>query len=82
MALAAALDAGADLEAGLRAFETQRIGLGRRFVAQARRLGSYLTYEFTSEAERTRALAHAAPAAVMAETALLDFLCQEAGSAP
>jgi 2-polyprenyl-6-methoxyphenol hydroxylase-like FAD-dependent oxidoreductase len=73
-ALAAALDDHADVTAGLSAFETKRIGVGRRFVAQARRLGSYLKYQFDSEEERARAAYHAAPECVLAETALLDFL--------
>ena len=63
-----------DVEAALAAYEAARIGVGRRFVAQARRLGSYLKYEFASEEERARAAFHAAPEQVMAETALLDFL--------
>jgi 2-polyprenyl-6-methoxyphenol hydroxylase-like FAD-dependent oxidoreductase len=73
-ALAEALDAHADVEAALAAYETARIGVGRRFIAQARRLGSYLKYEFASKEERARAGFHAAPEQVMAETAVLDFL--------
>jgi hypothetical protein len=68
------------VETGLRAYEGQRIGVGRRFIAQARRLGSYLKYEFPSEEERARAAFHAAPEQVMAETALLDFLRTESPS--
>ena len=52
----------------------QRIGVGRRYVAQARRLGSYLRVSLRSEAERARAAWHAEPAQVMAETAVLDFM--------
>jgi 2-polyprenyl-6-methoxyphenol hydroxylase-like FAD-dependent oxidoreductase len=73
--LAACLDAEPGIEAGLRAYEAQRIGIGRQFVAQARRLGCYLKYEFASEEERARAAFHAEPAQVLAETAVLDFLC-------
>lgn len=73
-ALAAALDEHADVAAGLRAFEARRIGIGRKFVAQARRLGSYLRYDFATEDERARAAYHAEPERVLAETALLDFL--------
>lgn len=73
-ALAAALDEHADVEAALRAYEARRIAVGRRFVAQARRLGCYLKYRFASEEERTRAAYHADPDRVLAETALLDFL--------
>ena len=67
--LAEALAGHADVEAALRAYETSRIAVGQRFVAQARRLGSYLKYEFASEEERARAAFYAAPARVMAETA-------------
>jgi 2-polyprenyl-6-methoxyphenol hydroxylase-like FAD-dependent oxidoreductase len=72
--LAASLDEHADVAAGLRAFEARRIGVGRQFVAQARRLGSYLKYDFASEDERRRAAYHAEPERVLAETALLDFV--------
>jgi 2-polyprenyl-6-methoxyphenol hydroxylase-like FAD-dependent oxidoreductase len=79
-ALAAALDEHADVEAALAAYEAQRIGVGRRFIAQARRLGSYLRYAFDSEEERARAAFHAAPEQVMAETAVLDFLLADSPS--
>jgi 2-polyprenyl-6-methoxyphenol hydroxylase-like FAD-dependent oxidoreductase len=72
-ALAHALETG-DVDAGLRAYEAERIGVGRHFVAQARRLGCYLKYEFANEAEQERAAFHAAPEQVLAETALLEFL--------
>jgi hypothetical protein len=58
----------------LRAYEAERIGVGQRFVGQARRLGSYLRHSFDSEAERARAAWHAEPAQVIAETAVLDFI--------
>jgi 2-polyprenyl-6-methoxyphenol hydroxylase-like FAD-dependent oxidoreductase len=74
VALAACLDAEPGIEAGLRAYEAQRIGIGRRFVAQARRLGCYLKYDFAGEEERARAAYHAEPERVLAETAVLDFL--------
>lgn len=73
-ALAEALAGADDVAAGLRAFEAKRLAMGRRYVAQARRLGSYLKYEFASKEERRRAAAWAAPERVLAETALLDFL--------
>ncbi len=72
-ALASALAAHGDVAEALQAFGAARIDVGRRFVAQARRLGSYLRHAFESEASRTRALWHAEPAQVMAETAVLDF---------
>jgi 2-polyprenyl-6-methoxyphenol hydroxylase-like FAD-dependent oxidoreductase len=74
VALAACLEAESTIAAGLRAYEAQRIGIGRRFVAQARRLGCYLKHEFASEEERARAAYHAEPERVLAETAVLDFL--------
>jgi 2-polyprenyl-6-methoxyphenol hydroxylase-like FAD-dependent oxidoreductase len=73
-ALAAALDEHTDVAVGLRAFEAQRIGEGRKFVAQARRLGSHLRYRFDTETERATAAYHADPERMLAETALLDFL--------
>ena len=53
-----------------------RLPVGRRFVAQARRLGCYLRYRFDSEEEQARAAASAAPERVLAETATLDFMRQ------
>jgi hypothetical protein len=73
-ALAATLDQHADVAAALRAFEAQRIVEGRKFVAQARRLGSYLERHFASDGERAKAAFHAEPKQVLAETAILDFL--------
>jgi len=73
-ALAACLDAEPGIEAGLRAYEARRIGVGRQFIAQARRLGCYLKYDFANEEERARAAFHAEPERVLAETAVLDFL--------
>jgi 2-polyprenyl-6-methoxyphenol hydroxylase-like FAD-dependent oxidoreductase len=72
--LAAALDSHANIPAALRAFAAERIRVGRKFMAQARRLGCYLKYRFASEAERRAAAHHADPNRVLAETALLDFL--------
>jgi 2-polyprenyl-6-methoxyphenol hydroxylase-like FAD-dependent oxidoreductase len=75
-ALAECLDAEPTVEAGLSAYEARRVPVGRRFVAQARRLGCYLRRRFDSEEERSRAALHAAPERVLAETATLDFLEQ------
>jgi len=77
-ALAAALEEHTEVAAGLRAFEAQRIGEGRKFVAQARRLGSHLKYRFDTEAERATAAYHANPERMLVETALLDFLREDA----
>jgi 2-polyprenyl-6-methoxyphenol hydroxylase-like FAD-dependent oxidoreductase len=73
-ALAECLDVGPTVEAALRAYEARRLPVGRRFVAQARRLGCYLKYRFDSDEERAQAAASAAPERVLAETATLDFL--------
>jgi 2-polyprenyl-6-methoxyphenol hydroxylase-like FAD-dependent oxidoreductase len=73
-ALAVCLDAEPTVAAGLNAYQAQRLPIGRRFVAQARRLGCYLRRRFDSEEERVRAALHAAPEQVLAETAALDFL--------
>jgi 2-polyprenyl-6-methoxyphenol hydroxylase-like FAD-dependent oxidoreductase len=73
-ALAEALAESEDVAAALRAYEARRIGVGRRFVVQARLLGSYLRYSFDTEEQRRLAVHYADPARVLAETALLDFL--------
>ena len=73
-ALAAALDGHARLTDALAAFALARIEVANKFIAQARRLGSYLRYQFGSEAERLAAAAHADPHRVLAETARLEFL--------
>src|SRR5262249_50390195 len=58
---------------GLARFEELRIGVGRRVIERARHLGAYLQSRARSPEERLRAEKHRAPAAVMAETAGLDF---------
>jgi 2-polyprenyl-6-methoxyphenol hydroxylase-like FAD-dependent oxidoreductase len=73
-ALAQALEGSSDVAPALRAYEARRIGVGRKFVAHARLLGSYLRYQFDTPEERERAAYYADPARVLAETALLDFL--------
>ncbi|WP_375460636.1 FAD binding domain-containing protein [uncultured Enterovirga sp.] len=67
------LDTG-DVSAALAGFEAERLEMGRRMVEQARHLGTYMKRDFASDAERARAERHRSPEAVMAETALLDFL--------
>lgn len=74
MALAEALDAEPDVEAGLRAYEARRIAIGAKFVARARRLGSFLKYAFESEEARRVAAFHAVPERVIAEAGRVDFL--------
>jgi 2-polyprenyl-6-methoxyphenol hydroxylase-like FAD-dependent oxidoreductase len=76
--LAAALEAEPDLPTALSAFARERATEAGKFIAQARRLGSYLTYRYRSEAERREAAVWADPERVLAETALLEFLRAEA----
>jgi 2-polyprenyl-6-methoxyphenol hydroxylase-like FAD-dependent oxidoreductase len=71
-ALAAALDGG-DVEAALRQFEARRLPVNRRIIERARHLGAYLQATQTAE-ERARSERHGIPEAVLAETALIDFL--------
>jgi 2-polyprenyl-6-methoxyphenol hydroxylase-like FAD-dependent oxidoreductase len=73
MALAAALDGGSDIEASLRAFAAERLATNGRIVEQARHLGAYLQAGRTDEAAMG-ARRHGGLEAVLAETALLDFL--------
>jgi 2-polyprenyl-6-methoxyphenol hydroxylase-like FAD-dependent oxidoreductase len=71
-ALAAALD-GDDIEGALRRFEAQRLPDNKKIIERARHLGAYLQATQTAE-ERARSARHAIPEAVLAETAVLDFL--------
>ncbi len=73
-ALAQSIEECGDVEGGLARFEALRIGVGRRVIERARHLGAYLQSRARSREERLRAEKHRAPAAVMAETAVLDFL--------
>ncbi len=72
-ALAAALDADDDVAAALRSFEAARLPENRKIVERARHLGAYLQASQSAE-ERTRSARHGIPQAVLAETAMLDFL--------
>jgi 2-polyprenyl-6-methoxyphenol hydroxylase-like FAD-dependent oxidoreductase len=71
-ALAVALDGG-DVEAALRGFEAQRLPDNKKIIERARHLGAYLQATQTAE-ERARSARHSIPEAVLAETAVLDFL--------
>jgi 2-polyprenyl-6-methoxyphenol hydroxylase-like FAD-dependent oxidoreductase len=71
-ALAAALD-GEDVAAGLRRFEAERLPEGNKIIERARHLGAYLQATQSAE-ERARSARHSIPEAVLAETAVLDFL--------
>jgi 2-polyprenyl-6-methoxyphenol hydroxylase-like FAD-dependent oxidoreductase len=71
-ALARALDGG-DVEAALRRYEAERLPQGRKIIERARHLGAYLQATQSAE-ERARSARHSIPEAVLAETAVLDFL--------
>ena len=71
-ALAQALD-GDDVEAALRRYEQERLPENNRIIERARHLGAYLQASQSAE-ERTRSAQHGIPQAVLAETALVDFL--------
>jgi len=72
-ALVAALTAEADVPAALRRFEAARLSENVRIIERARHLGAYLQATQTQE-ERARAGQHSTDGAVIAETAVLDFL--------
>jgi 2-polyprenyl-6-methoxyphenol hydroxylase-like FAD-dependent oxidoreductase len=72
-ALAASLDADGDVKAALRRFEAQRLPAGQKIIERARHLGAYLQATQSAE-ERARSARHSIPEAVLAETAVLDFL--------
>jgi 2-polyprenyl-6-methoxyphenol hydroxylase-like FAD-dependent oxidoreductase len=71
-ALAQALDAD-EVEAALRRFEAERLPVGFRIIERARHLGAYLQATQSAE-EQNRSARHRIPEAVLAETAVLDFL--------
>ena len=71
-ALAAALD-GEDVAGALRRFEAERLPVGKKIIERARHLGAYLQATQSAE-ERARSAQHSIPEAVLAETAVLDFL--------
>jgi 2-polyprenyl-6-methoxyphenol hydroxylase-like FAD-dependent oxidoreductase len=73
VALATALDQIGDVAAALRRFEAERLPVNRRIIERARHLGAYLQATQTAE-ERARSQLHGIPDAVIAETAVLDFL--------
>jgi 2-polyprenyl-6-methoxyphenol hydroxylase-like FAD-dependent oxidoreductase len=71
-ALAQALDAD-EVETALRRFEGERLPVGKAIIRRARHLGGYLQATQTA-VERARSTRHSIPEAVIAETAVLDFL--------
>jgi 2-polyprenyl-6-methoxyphenol hydroxylase-like FAD-dependent oxidoreductase len=74
IALVAALEANAGVEAALQAFESARIGIGKRIIERARHLGAYMQAQFRTEDERRFAERYRTPEAVMRETATMEFL--------
>jgi 2-polyprenyl-6-methoxyphenol hydroxylase-like FAD-dependent oxidoreductase len=72
-ALAEALDSSGDVESALRSFEALRLFENKKIIERARHLGAYLQATQTME-ERARSARHGIPQAVLAETAVLDFL--------
>lgn len=62
-----------NIEAALKAFEAGRLPDNRRIIERARHLGAYLQATRT-DAEQARAGKHSTDEAVIAETALVDFL--------
>jgi len=72
-ALAQALLAEDDVESALKRFEAARLGENHSIIERARHLGAYLQATQT-EAEQARAGRHSTDDAVLAETAVLDFL--------
>ena len=71
-ALASTLE-GCEVAPALMRFEATRLPVGRRIIERARHLGAYLQATQTAE-ERARSQRHSIPEAVLAETAVLDFL--------
>ena len=74
LALADALQKHGRVEEALRHFEQDRLATGRKIIERARHLGAYLQAEHRSAEDRARSQRHSIPQAVLAETALLDFL--------
>ena len=72
-ALAEALQKETGVEPALKSFEAARLGQNHRIIERARHLGAYLQASRTQE-EQARAGRHSNDAAVIAETAVLDFL--------
>jgi 2-polyprenyl-6-methoxyphenol hydroxylase-like FAD-dependent oxidoreductase len=74
LCLAEALAQIDDVEAALWQFERIRRDIGQRIVERARHLGAPMQAERRTPEERARAARHHTPEAVMAETAVMDFL--------
>ena len=74
LALSDALQKHRDVAEALRHFEQERLTTGRKIIERARHLGAYLQAERRTEEEHALSQRHSIPQAVLAETALLDFL--------
>jgi len=74
MALVQALQEAGDVESGLQRFEAARLPIGRRIIQRARHLGAYLQALKETDEERAHSARYSIPEAVLAETAVLDFL--------
>ena len=72
-ALAAALAAEPAAPDALARYQAERLSAGQRLVRRGRHLGAYMQAQLSTAEERAAAARHRTPAAVMAETALLDF---------
>lgn len=72
-ALVEALDLSADVTAGLLSYEAIRMPAGQKIVRRARHLGAYMQAHLATDEERDAASRHHSPAAVMTETASMDF---------
>ena len=72
-ALVEALQRESDVPAALKRFEAARLPENHRIIERARHLGAYLQATRTHE-EQARAGRHSTDEAVIAETAVLDFL--------
>ena len=74
MALGTALGQHGDVARALPAFEAARLLIGSRIIQRARHLGAYLQATKETEEERAHSARSSIPEAVLAETAVLDFL--------
>jgi 2-polyprenyl-6-methoxyphenol hydroxylase-like FAD-dependent oxidoreductase len=73
-AIVSALAAHGDVAPALQQFEKERLPIGARIIERARHLGAFLQAEQRTEEERAYSARHSIPDAVLAETALVDFL--------
>jgi len=81
IALADALALEASMPAALARFERQRLDVGNRIIARARRLGAYLQAQRATREDPANAERFRSPEAVMRETASLAFLDEDLAAA-